>query len=407
MSRPPEPPVEPPSEAHRTVRFELAPRTMVTVGLGLLGIWLLGRLVPVLLVLVAALMIVGSLNPVVAALERRKFGRGLALGLVFGLAIVSAGLGLFLTVPSLVLQVKDLVGHEPEIRARVVEFLERRDVTQSLADSLRDIHYADLLRNSRATLLNVSVTAFEIVAYGVAAVFLALYIMLDHERLRGALFTIVPRAHHIRFSRVLLKLETIVGGYVRGQIITGVLIGAFVLILLLVCRVPHAVALAALAAVLDVLPYIGAVLTIAPIVAAAYLVGPGTALTVFLLLVVYEEFESRILVPHVYGRTLRLPPSVVFFALLAGGTLAGILGALLALPLASALLMLMEELRIDLPGETEQPEDVATRKMDEKEEREYKARTEAAPIGEASAVAVEIARERTVKEAAAAPPAEK
>ena len=72
----------------------------------------------------------------------------------------------------------------------------------------------------------------------------------------------------------------------------------------------------------------------------------------------------------------------------------GIVGALLALPIASALLMVLEELRVDLPGETEQPEDVALRRKDEHEEREYEKRTEAAPAVEASAVAVEIARER-------------
>ena len=78
---------------------------------------------------------------------------------------------------------------------------------------------------------------------------------------------------------------------------------------------------------------------------------------------------------------------------MAGGVLAGIPGALLALPLASAVLMLLDERRVDFPGETEQPEDTIARQKDELETREYEQRTNTAPVAEASAIAVEIARE--------------
>ena len=398
----PDQPTEPVAVSRRVVRFELAPQTMLAVGLVAVAVWLLVRLVPVLLVLVAALMIVGALNPLIAGLERRKLRRGVAIGLVFGVALLLAALGFFLTLPSLVLQVRSLGAHEPEIRSRVVEYLQDTPLTRPLAEGLRDVQYSELLKDSQVTLLTASVHAVEIVAYGVAAIFLALYIMIDRDRLRGALFTVVPRAHHIRFSRVLLNLETIVGGYIRGQVITCMLIAVFMLALLLVCHVPNALALAVLGGAMDVLPYIGALLTIAPAVVAAYAVGPGTALTVFALLLLYEEFESRVLVPVVYGRALRLPSSVVFLSLLVGGALAGVVGALLALPIASALLMMLDELRVDLPGETELPGDIVERRKDERENREYEQRTEAAPIAEASAIAVEIARERKNEEDGAA-----
>src|ERR1035437_6183497 len=82
----------------------------------------------------------------------------------------------------------------------------------------------------------------------------------------------------------------------------------------------------------------------------------------------YEEFESRVLVPRICGRALRLPSSVVLFALLAGGTLMGILGALLALPVAATVRMIIEELRVELPGEQEQIEDTRLREADDRSE---------------------------------------
>jgi putative heme transporter len=384
----------------QVVKFEVSFRSLIAIVLVIAAVWLLGKLLPVLLVLVAALMLVGALDPLVEGLEKRKVGRNCGIGIVFVIAVSTAGVLLFLTLPPLFAQAQALVEHEPEIRARVIEYLERSPLTTTLADALRNLRYDELLKSSQSMVLTATARGFEILAYGVATIFLAVYIMIDRDRLRGALFAVVPRAHHIRFSRVLLNLELIVGGYIRGQIITCVLMMVFILILLLACGVPNALALAVFGGVMDVLPYIGAFLTTAPVVVAAYTVSPGIALLVFVLMCAYQEFESRILLPVVYGRALRLPSSVVFFSLIVGGTLGGIVGALLALPMAAALLMLIEELRVELPGETVQPEDVAVRRKDEREEREYVRRTEHEPAEAASAIAVEITRDRKDEETA-------
>ena len=93
-----------------------------------------------------------------------------------------------------------------------------------------------------------------------------------------------------------------------------------------------------------------------------------------------------------------LPSSVVFFSLIVGTTLAGIAGALLALPIAAAVLMLVEELRVELPGETTQPEDIEQRQKDAHVEREYERRAESLPAEQAAAVAVEISHERKKEE---------
>jgi hypothetical protein len=112
----------------------------------------------------------------------------------------------------------------------------------------------------------------------------------------------------------------------------------------------------------------------------------------------YEELESRFLVPRVYGRALRLPSSMVLLALLAGGALLGIVGALLALPVAAAVRMLVEELRIELPGE--QLDDTKLRERDDRAEAEYERRTQGVPAVQAAAIAVQISEERRGDEGA-------
>ncbi len=380
------------------VRIELSLRSLLIVLAIISGVWLLLNLLPALLVLVAALMLVGALSPVVTALEQRKVRRLLALCIVFGVGVILAAALFTLTVPTLVSQLKSLVEHEPEIREKVAGYLDQSRLTAAIAEEFRNIQYSELLKSSKSTVVTVTTRVAEIFAYGVASIFLAFYMMIDRDRLRGALFAVVPRRHHIRLSHILLNLGTIVGGYIRGQLLTCLLMGAFIFVLLLACHVPNALAIALFGGVMDLLPYIGIFLTMGPAVIAAALEGPTRAIIVFALMLLYEEFESRVLVPMVYGRALRLPSSVVFFSLIVGTTLAGIVGALLALPIAAAVLMLVEELRVELPGEATQPEDIEQERKDHHTEREYERRAESLPAEEAAAVAVEIAHERKKEE---------
>ena len=371
---------------------------MMTAVLVLAGAWVLIHLLSVVLVLITALMIVGTLHPMVAWLEFRKVGRKTSIGIVFLACFGFFALLLFLTVPSLVTQIQDFAKREPEIRQHVVEILRESAFTTSFAAELEQLDYGALLKSSTMTVVLATRRAIEISAYGMAAVFLALYMMIDRDRLRGGLFSLVPRNHHVRFSRVLVNLETIVGAYIRGQVITCALMAAFIFVLLLACGIPNALAFAVFGGIVDVLPYLGVFLTVGPIVLVAYTHGPVIAVTVFAALITYEEFESRILVPLVYGRTLRLPSAIVFLSLMIGAALSGLVGALLALPVAAAVVMLFDELRVDLPGESIQPEDVAERQKDEREEQAYERRVETVPIVQAAAIAVEIARERKEEE---------
>jgi hypothetical protein len=148
------------------------------------------------------------------------------------------------------------------------------------------------------------------------------------------------------------------------------------------------------AGVADVLPYIGGLLSVGAAVAAALPRGPAVIIVVLVLMLAYEELGSRVIIPRVYGRALRLPSSVILFSLLAGAVLLGIPGALLSLPVAAAVLMLIEELRIELPGQHEQAEDVETRERDDRGEEEYERRAEGMPAEQAAAIAVEISTDR-------------
>ncbi len=386
----------------QVVRLDVSMATLFKLVLVLAGLWLLGQLASVLLVLVAALFIVGTLSPVIAWCESRRVPRGLAIALVFTALVVATVLVIALTIPELIDQVRQLQAEEPEWRARAVTWLARSPLTAPLAEALRTARFGAMVDITPSSALAFSTRIGGILAYSMASIFLALYGLIDRDRLRGGLFAVIPREQHMRFTRVLLNLETIVGGYIRGQLVTSGLMAAFMFVLLELCGVPNALALAVFGGIADVLPYIGPFLTIGPAFAASLGRGPAIVGIVLVAMLAYEEFESRVLIPVVYGRALRLPSSVVMFALLVGATLKGVVGALLALPVAAAILMLVDELRVSLPGQpaTAPGGDQASR--DAHGEALYADLTDGMPAEQAAAIAVELSETRKRDSAAIA-----
>jgi hypothetical protein len=116
-------------------------------------------------------------------------------------------------------------------------------------------------------------------------------------------------------------------------------------------------------------------------------------------MIVYQEFESRILVPRVYGRVLRLSAATVIVALLIGGMLLGVLGALLALPVAAALQMIVREMRVEMPGDD--TDDQELRRRDEHAEAAYERLSAGAPAQDAAVIASKLAQQIRAADAAA------
>ncbi len=392
----PDPEVEPPhpstSTPRRTIRIEVSLKSVVLLGASIFAVWLLRQLFDVVLVVVVALMLVGTMAPIIEWLERKGLARGRAIVVAYAGLILGMGAFGIVTVPSLLSQLGSILRRLPEIEQKTGDVLSQWAVTEPLANSIRSGGSRALADRAAPFVLSYSKTAFETLAYAATTLFLSLYLIIDRDRMKGALFVLVPRKHHVALARILLNLETIVGGYMRGQLITSVMMAAFTFVILTIARVPNAIALATFAGLTDVLPYIGAILACGPATMASYSRGVPTMLFVFAALVVYQECESRFIVPRIYGQVLRLPSSIVMIALLVGGTLMGVVGALLALPLAAGIRMVVEELRLQLPGQA--LPDVRTAAQDRSANRSYARRARGEPVIEAAAIATEIAVER-------------
>jgi predicted PurR-regulated permease PerM len=379
----------------RTVRVAIPGRTalaLVGVGVGIVvALWALAKVWPILLILIIALILAGTLSPVVDWLERHGAKRGVALFTVLIMLLFAVvGFG-FLVIPAMVGEGKQLMKDAPHIQARIADYAAAFPPLADRASDIRDAKPGAFLAPLGGSVVSYAQSAFELVVYMVTTIALAFYLIADRERVLGFLYALIPRRYHVRTARLLLALETIVGGYMRGQALTSLLIGGFTYALLLVVGVPNALILALLAAFTDLIPYIGPVLATAAPVLFALSKGVPQAIIVLVALVLYEELESRLIIPRVYGKTLRLSPVAVTVALLMGGKLFGIVGALLALPIAAGIRATVEQLRIDLPGE--QTGEPAERAREVRVEERYLRHTEGAPAVDAAGTATALADE--------------
>jgi predicted PurR-regulated permease PerM len=371
------------------MRIEIAPKTIFLL-LGIVaGIWLLGQLTAVLTVVTIALVLVGTFDPVVAWLEHRGLRRGRALVLVFAVAALALVAVVLAMVPPLLAQLIDLVADAPRMRDQLLAWVEAHRWAKPLAQAVRDIPLENLGTKAGALALGYSTDLLAMLGYGLSTLFLAIYLLADPARSKGLIYAVFPRHHHVKVAKILLELKTIVGGYMRGQLITSLSIAVFVFVVLALFGADNALAIALFAGLTDIIPFIGGYIASTPVVIAVLPHGLTATLVVVGLMVLYQEFESRILVPRVYGRALRLPPAIVVVALLVGGSLAGILGALVALPIAAGLQMVLRELRVDLPGES--VGDETAKQLDLQATRVYEQLTEGFPAADAGAIAEDLA----------------
>jgi predicted PurR-regulated permease PerM len=372
-----------------TVSIEIAPRSIALILAMIALVWLAWQLWPVALVLVVALILAGTFNPVVQWMEGKGLTRTWALIILFFGLLITAAVLAFLTIPSLVEQFSGMVAQAPATRARLIAVLRERPVTMPLAHMVESAGVAKSFAGMQNYVLGYASQGVKVLGYGVTSFVLAFYLLADGKRTQGVLFALVPRDYHMRLARILQNMETIVGGYMRGQVITCAAFGVFTFMLLLICRVPNAMSLAVFAAFVDVIPFIGGMIVIVPAVLSAMPVGLATAGVVLIALAIYIEFESRVLVPRVYGQYLRLSSTTVILSLVAGGLLLGVLGALLALPIAAGLLMIVKELRVDLPGDDS--DDVRTNARHARTEAKYEAMSAGATAPDAGEIARALA----------------
>jgi len=331
------------------------PRTVAISALVLLALalalWIVWLARQALTWVLVAMFLALALDPAVSALQRRGLRRrGAATAVVFLAALLALAGLLALLVPPLIRQVEGLVAAVPGYVDQLTSgrgplgSIERHYHVVERAREAASGDAATRLLGGAGTVLSITRGIVSFAAGTVAVGFLTLFMLLEGPAWVKRGLDALPESRRARCRRVGGRIRETVSGYVTGNLLISVIAGTSAGIVLTLNGVPFPVALGLLVAILDLIPLAGATLAGIVLAIVAFLTSVSAGIIVVAYFLVYQLLENHLLQPLVYGRTVRLSPLVVLVAVLVGSDLAGVLGALGAIPVAGTLQILLADL---------------------------------------------------------------
>jgi predicted PurR-regulated permease PerM len=333
-------------------RIDIPARTVIKVlaivVIAAILIWFIGQIRQILLEIFLAALIATALGPVVGVLERWRLRRPVAVIIVVLALCGLVALFLWLILPPLINQSVRLIDNFPDYSSRIQRWLGREN-----PDLLKRIQEAgDQTKTNPGrfvdSILQIGTGAAQRFVSLIITLIMAVYLLLDGERVINWGISYLPPRQRIQARMAIPEMKRVISGYVIGQSALCLLFGIFTFIVLTAAGVPQPLLLAVVAAVTDAIPNVGIMIATIPAVLVAFSVSLPTAIAVLVCYVVYQLFENYVLSPRIFGKTLQVNPFAILVGILIGGTILGILGVLLALPVTAAIPVIERIVRTEI-----------------------------------------------------------
>ncbi len=344
-----DPTTAPVGEVTATLR---TPRWLWAWILPALLVWMLYMTRTVLGPFVIAAVLAYIFSMVIDQIQARlHWRRGLVVGGLYLIVLGVLGVGLYFGAEALYQQTRAFIVGGPDIVARALEkFMGTQEYkfggqvvnAQSLAVRINEgvstyfgtaggdaIHLAGEIVTRSLDLILVIIVSF--------------YLLMSGGDIGAYMMKFVPESSRARTGYIAERIHTVLGAYLRGQLLLILIMSVASFIVLLVLQVPYALPLAIMTGFFEILPLVGPAIA-ATLAAVAALSGPGpsAALAVVVAYLILRQLEDQLVMPFVVGRAVELHPIVTIFAVLAGGAMAGALGMLLAVPVAAAIRVILD-----------------------------------------------------------------
>jgi predicted PurR-regulated permease PerM len=315
--------------------------------------YFLYRFHQVFLTLFVAIVISTAIRPFVRFLNNRGISKEIGIILVYLLLLMLILTGIILLVPLIAQQSALIINIIPETYHQIREgmlghpnFFVWRIATElpenlNLSPAPGPPEGEDVIENVGHNLELIGLGARSIFI-SFAALALAFYWTLDGQKNRTAILLLVPLEHRESARQLTAEMQVRLGAFVRGQALLGLIIGSLSFVAYTIIGLPYTLALAIVAGIMETVPVLGPILGAIPALIVAYTVDPSKAIWVFVATAVIQQLENNLLVPRVMKRAVGVNPLVTLLALTAFGSLFGILGAVVAIPLAAIIQLLLD-----------------------------------------------------------------
>lgn len=329
------------------ITVDITSATIFRVVLILVGVWFLYTILNILLILFSAIIIASAIEPVARRLKKYRVPRAVSVILVYVIVLLVLSSAVTLMIPPLTDQVAQIAQALPTI----VDQLQRWGVILPGSEFALISSLQDLLFRVGENLAGLSADIFQRTksffsgAFTLLFVFiLAFYMVAEEGSLKKLFRFVVPRAHLAYVEQAVERAQRRIGRWVLAQLGLGLIIGIIVGVGLWLLGVPYALSLGLLAGVMEIIPVIGPIIAAVPGVAVGLTQGIFFGLLVLGFYILVQQLENHLLVPNIMRRAVGLNPLVTLLAVLLGGQLAGIVGIILAVPVATVLSVILTDL---------------------------------------------------------------
>lgn len=304
----------------------ISTRALLILLTAILALWFLVQIGSILLLLFVSLVLTLGLNPLVDQLGKKGLSRSLAVLLTYVVFVLGFSAIFALAIAPMVSQTQRFLETLPAFTSSVnIPGLE--SLQMQVVDSI-----AKGISTASANVLKVSVGVFSNALAAVTILVMTFYFLVDFPQIRKRFVSLFGRRDQDNIKKAVLEAEEKIGSWLRGQVILMFSIGLASFVGLSLIGVDYALSLALIAGFLEIVPMVGPIVSVIPALIVAASISPLTTLLVALLYLFIQQLENNILVPKVMEKAVGFSPLLTLIAILIGGKLLGVMGALLAVP---------------------------------------------------------------------------
>jgi predicted PurR-regulated permease PerM len=282
------------------------------------------------------------LNPLVHQLHRRGVPRGISIVIIYIVFFLFITVLLINMIPLFIDQLRELSEKLPALIEQVEKWM--NDFHQNkrfLPLAVRNAVDSNLTALEGKTTASISKileragVAVEGMAGAFVIPFLVFYMLKDVKGIERTVIAFFPKNNRTGIVRLIRSVDEALGNYIRGQLLVAFLVGVLAYVGYLIIKMPYGVLLALIVAVTNIIPYVGPFIGAAPAILLAFTVSPMMALKVLIVNLVIQQLEGNVISPLLIGRSLKLHPMLIIFALLLGGEMFGMMGLILCIPVVA------------------------------------------------------------------------
>ncbi|MCD4760721.1 AI-2E family transporter [bacterium] len=324
--------------------------TLVRIILILLVIGFLYLIKDVLALFFVAIILSAAFDPLIDWLQKHKIPRALSIIGVYLVFLAVVGGAIYMLTGPIIDQVKDMSRAFPEYYTRINDGLQTLTITEipgRVGAEAVNTSIADITRSVSQATTSIFHTLVSIFG-GIISFFMVLvitfYLTVEEGNMKRFIQSVVPNRHRPYVAHLITAMQHRMGYWLRGQLLLSVIVFILVYLGLTLLGVKYALILALVAGIFEIIPFLGPWISAIPGVFFAFSQGIYTAIGVAIMYFVVQQIENNLIVPKVMGKTTGLNPLVVILAILTGARLGGIVGALLAVPVALGVAVYIETL---------------------------------------------------------------